>query len=68
MEAQRLDIAPAQLVLAWTMAVAPNVLLIPGTSSLRHLRENLASSTVDLDSQAMHRLGSSMTPPTTETP
>jgi aryl-alcohol dehydrogenase-like predicted oxidoreductase len=68
MEAQRLEITPAQLVLAWTMAVAPNVLLIPGTSSLRHLRENLASSTVDLDSQAMHRLGSSMTPPTTETP
>jgi aryl-alcohol dehydrogenase-like predicted oxidoreductase len=57
-EAERLAVTPAQLILAWTLTVAPNVLLIPGTSSLDHLRENLASSTVELDRQAMHRLGS----------
>jgi aryl-alcohol dehydrogenase-like predicted oxidoreductase len=55
-EAERLAVTPAQLVLAWLLAIAPNVLLIPGTSSLRHLRENLASSSINLDSQAMHRL------------
>ena len=32
---------PAQVALAWTLNVAPNVLLIPGTSSVRHLEENL---------------------------
>jgi pyridoxine 4-dehydrogenase len=55
-EAERLAVTPAQLVLAWLLAIAPNVLLIPGTSSLRHLRENLASSSINLDSQTMHRL------------
>jgi pyridoxine 4-dehydrogenase len=57
-EAERLAVTPAQLVLAWTLTIAPNVLLIPGTSSLDHLRENLASSSVDLDTHAMHRLAS----------
>jgi pyridoxine 4-dehydrogenase len=57
-EAERLAVTPAQLVLAWTRTVAPNVLLIPGTSSLSHLHENLASATVDLDREAIHRLGS----------
>ena len=33
---------PAQIALAWTLAVAPNVLLIPGTSSVSHLEENVA--------------------------
>jgi aryl-alcohol dehydrogenase-like predicted oxidoreductase len=33
---------PAQIALAWTLAVAPNVLLIPGTSSVAHLEENVA--------------------------
>jgi aryl-alcohol dehydrogenase-like predicted oxidoreductase len=55
-EAERLAVTPAQLVLAWTSTIASNVLLIPGTSSLDHLRENLASSTVNLDREAMHRL------------
>ncbi|HET6752898.1 MAG TPA: hypothetical protein VFH23_02970 [Jiangellaceae bacterium] len=38
------------------MAVSPNVLLIPGTSSRRHLRENLAASSVHLDADAVRRL------------
>jgi aryl-alcohol dehydrogenase-like predicted oxidoreductase len=44
---------PAQASLAWQLAVAPNVLPIPGTSSLHHLRENLAAASVRLDDGAM---------------
>ena len=42
--AQRLGATPMQVALAWLLARAPNILLIPGTSSLKHLRENLASA------------------------
>ena len=41
-EAAKLDRTPAQIALAWTLSVAPNVLLIPGTSSVAHLEENTA--------------------------
>jgi aryl-alcohol dehydrogenase-like predicted oxidoreductase len=44
--ATRLDATPMQVALAWLLQRAPNILLIPGTSSLAHLRENLAA--VDL--------------------
>jgi pyridoxine 4-dehydrogenase len=40
--AARLGATPMQVALAWLLRRAPNILLIPGTSSLRHLRENLA--------------------------
>lgn len=46
--AAELDRTPAQVALAWTLAVAPNVLLIPGTSSLAHLVENLAVADIEL--------------------
>lgn len=39
---------PAQVALAWTLSVAPNVLLIPGTSSVAHLEENLAVADIAL--------------------
>jgi aryl-alcohol dehydrogenase-like predicted oxidoreductase len=39
---------PAQIALAWTLAVAPNVLLIPGTSSVAHLEENVAVGDIEL--------------------
>ncbi|MDT5000930.1 MAG: pyridoxine 4-dehydrogenase [Mycobacterium sp.] len=39
---------PAQIALAWTLSVAPNVLLIPGTSSVEHLEENLAVADIEL--------------------
>jgi pyridoxine 4-dehydrogenase len=39
---------PAQIALAWTLSVAPNVLLIPGTSSVAHLEENLAAADIEL--------------------
>ena len=41
--ARRLDATPMQVALAWLLARAPNILLIPGTSSLEHLKENLAA-------------------------
>jgi aryl-alcohol dehydrogenase-like predicted oxidoreductase len=56
LEGERLRVTPAQLALAWALAVSPNVLLIPGTSSRRHLRENLAASEIELDAEAVRRL------------
>lgn len=48
-EASRLGRTPAQVALAWTLTVAPNVLLIPGTSSVGHLEENTAVADIELD-------------------
>ena len=42
---------PMQVALAWLLARAPNILLIPGTSSLAHLRENLAAAELQLPAQ-----------------
>jgi pyridoxine 4-dehydrogenase len=47
---------PAQVGLAWLLTHSPNVLLIPGTASPEHLRENLAAGDVELDADAMARL------------
>ena len=55
-EATRLRITPAQVALAWALRLSPNVLLIPGTSAQRHLRENLAVSEIHLDWEAVRRL------------
>jgi diketogulonate reductase-like aldo/keto reductase len=44
---------PAQACLAWQLAMSPTVLLIPGTSSVSHLRENVAATRVHLDSGAL---------------
>jgi pyridoxine 4-dehydrogenase len=55
-EAARLGITPAQLALAWALALAPNVLVIPGASSVDHLRENLKACGVKVDDEAMRRL------------
>ncbi|MEO7196350.1 MAG: aldo/keto reductase, partial [Pseudonocardiaceae bacterium] len=53
--AERLGITPAQVALAWTLGLAPNVLLIPGTSSVRHLEENLAVADIELDEDAQQQ-------------
>jgi pyridoxine 4-dehydrogenase len=50
--ARRLSRTPAQIALAWLLSIRPNVLLIPGTSSVRHLEENVAVSGIELDQQA----------------
>ena len=55
-EAARLGITPAQTALAWALRLSPNVVLISGTSSLRHLRENVAAKGVHLDWEAVRRL------------
>jgi aryl-alcohol dehydrogenase-like predicted oxidoreductase len=54
--ARRLDATPAQVALAWLLALAPNTLLIPGTATLSHLEENLAAGSVTLDDQALSAL------------
>jgi aryl-alcohol dehydrogenase-like predicted oxidoreductase len=54
--ADRLGITAAQVALAWTFRLAPNVLLIPGTSSVRHLEENLAVADIELDEEAQQQL------------
>lgn len=53
---QRLGHTPAQVALAWLLGLAPNVLLIPGTSSLRHLEENLAVTGITLDEDDQQHL------------
>ncbi|AQA01272.1 oxidoreductase [Mycobacterium sp. MS1601] len=47
--AAELDCTPAQVALSWTLGVAPNVLLIPGTSSPGHLEQNLAVAGIVVD-------------------
>ncbi|MFZ5445198.1 MAG: aldo/keto reductase family oxidoreductase [Myxococcota bacterium] len=59
--AARLGATPTQVALAWLLARSPNVLLIPGTASLAHLRENVASASVVLsedDLATLNRLAS----------
>ena len=55
-EAEKLGRTPAQIVLAWTLSIAPNVLLIPGTSSVGHLEENTAVRDIELDEQTKREL------------
>ncbi len=50
--AERLGRTPAQTVLAWTLTRGANVLLIPGTSSLAHLEENLAVADLELEAES----------------
>jgi pyridoxine 4-dehydrogenase len=54
--ARRLDVTAAQVALAWLLRLAPTVLLIPGTSSLAHLKENLAIGDLVLDEAALEAL------------
>lgn len=45
-----------QIALAWLLQRSPNILLIPGTSSLEHLRENLRAATLQLPSEVIAAL------------
>ncbi len=54
--AQSLEATPMQVALAWLLQRAPNILLIPGTSSLVHLRENLKAAVLKLPSAAVEKL------------
>jgi len=54
--ANRLGHAPAQIALAWLLGLAPNVLLIPGTSSIGHLEQNMAATDITLDEHTQAEL------------
>ena len=54
--ADRLDATPMQIALAWLLHRSPNILLIPGTSSIVHLRENLAAGQLTLSPQILSEL------------
>ncbi|MER8834565.1 aldo/keto reductase family oxidoreductase [Mesorhizobium sp. M0909] len=56
--AARLGATPMQVALAWLLRRAPNILLIPGTSSVAHLRENLAAGDLALPEDAIEELDS----------
>jgi len=54
--AASLGVTSMQLALAWLLQRSPNILLIPGTSSLKHLRENLQASTLQIPSEVLVNL------------
>jgi aryl-alcohol dehydrogenase-like predicted oxidoreductase len=54
--ASELEATPMQVALAWLLQRSPNVLLIPGTSSVGHLRENLAAGSLELSADVVKRL------------
>src|ERR1700722_7550383 len=54
--AQEIGATPMQVALAWLLHRAPNILLIPGTSSLGHLRENLEAAHLSLPSAVLAEL------------
>ena len=54
--AQRLAATPAQIAIAWLLRRAPNILLIAGTSSLAHLRENITAAALRLSDEAFATL------------
>ena len=54
--ANRLGATPMQVALAWLLHRSPNILLIPGTSSRGHLRENLAAAQLTLEAEALAEL------------
>ena len=55
--ARLLNATTAQVTLAWLLRRAPNVLLIPGTSSVTHLRENIAAAELNLPDTALEAIG-----------
>jgi pyridoxine 4-dehydrogenase len=56
--AASLRVTPMQLALAWLLQRSPNILLIPGTSSLKHLRENLQASQLHIPAEVLANLNS----------
>jgi aryl-alcohol dehydrogenase-like predicted oxidoreductase len=54
--AAELGVTPMQVALAWLLHRAENILLIPGTSSVAHLRENLAAAELELPTEVLERL------------
>lgn len=64
--AQKLGATPMQTALAWLLHRSPNIALIPGTSSRKHLRENLQAAALEIPADVMAALDSIGTKPETE--
>jgi len=56
--AMRLGATPMQVALAWLLQRSPNILVIPGTSSLKHFRENLQAATIEIPAELLAKLDS----------
>jgi pyridoxine 4-dehydrogenase len=54
--AQRVGATPMQVAIAWLLRRAPNILLIPGTSSLMHLQENVEAAAINLADDVFNEL------------
>jgi pyridoxine 4-dehydrogenase len=54
--AERLKATPSQVALAWLLSRSPVMLPIPGTSSIKHLEENIAAASLKMDESKMHEL------------
>ncbi|MGZ6651987.1 MAG: oxidoreductase [Solirubrobacteraceae bacterium] len=54
--AERHEATPSQIALAWLLHHSARILLIPGTSSVRHLEENIAADEIELDDEDLQRL------------
>jgi pyridoxine 4-dehydrogenase len=56
--AEAIQATPMQVALAWLLQRSPNILLIPGTSSVEHLRENLRAAKLQIPSEILANLDS----------
>jgi pyridoxine 4-dehydrogenase len=66
--ASRLNATPMQVALAWLLHRSPNILVIPGTSSLNHLRENLKAAALQIPPDALAELDAITTQPAAASP
>ena len=49
-------VKPSQIALAWLLHTAPNIILIPGTTTIAHLEENMAAAEIELSSEEVNQL------------
>jgi pyridoxine 4-dehydrogenase len=54
--AEQVGATPMQVALAWLLQRSPNIVLIPGTSSVDHLKDNVAAAALTLEERALHEL------------
>lgn len=66
--ARELGCTPAQLALAWLLHKAPHIVVIPGTTSLDHVRDNMAAKDIALSAETMARLEAMINPHTVSGP
>lgn len=54
--AENKGVKPNQIALAWLLHYAPNIILIPGTTTIAHLEENMTASSITLTNEEMSKL------------